>query len=152
MVLQVLTDGRPVRYHGNAEALQSAARTHARGLQQGRRLESAGGDDDLTGSMGREQPPALAVFHASGSPLSVEENASGERIRGDVNVFANATLATQVAACRGPAAPVADVGLEIANAQLLCAVEVVGTRQANGFTGRDDGVAQWVAQDEIGDM
>ena len=99
-----------------------------------------------------QQTSALAVFHASGAPLCVEEDASGERVRGDVHVFANATLATQVAACCGPAAPVADVGLEIADAQLLCTVEVFGMRQADGFTRRDDGVAQRVAQDEIGDM
>ena len=141
VVLQIRAHGRSVRHDADAEILQATARTQARGLQQRRRLESACRDDDFASRECLQQTPALAVFHASGAPLCVEENACGDRVRGDLHVFTDAALRAQVAARCGPATPVADIGLKIADAQLLRAVEVFGAWQPDRFTRRDDGIA-----------
>ena len=152
VVLQVLANCRAVRHHGDTEFLQRAAGAYAGGLQQSRGLERAGGHDDLARSVCGNQAPALTVLHAGSTTLGIDEDACRQGLRGNLHVFANAALRPQVALGGGPASTVPDVRLKVADAELLCAVEVLVARQAGGLARRDDGVAERVAQCEVGNV
>src|SRR5262249_36575115 len=128
VVLQVFADAVKRVPHLDAERLQHRAGADARELQDLRRADSAGRQDDLAGCHESARLAVLAQAQAS-YPLAVEDQLFDLRVRLDHEVAAMAHGAQK--ALRGvPADAGLLVDVEVAATLVIAAVEVVHLRNA----------------------
>src|SRR5262249_38724506 len=133
----------------DAELAQERRRPDAGELQELRRGDGAGGEDDLARS---ECAPALAI-HIEGDAdrfATGKEDARGERIRDDAEIGASARRA-EIAHGGAATAAAPRRRLEIARAFLRGAVEIVVARVSRPLGRGDEGIAQLVRLALVGD-
>ena len=145
VVLQVLADARQVVDHRDVEAFQQGARAYAGTLQQLRRGDGAGRNDDFLAGAGFDALFAVAhqVGHANGA-LAVEQYAVAQGVGDDGQVRALLGLVQVAAGGAGATAFLGHRTVHRAEAFLLVAVEVFGARVTGLHAGFDHGVEQRV--------
>src|SRR5262249_39740787 len=124
MILQVLADAWQVMHAGDAMSAEGSGVADARQHQQFRRLERAGGEDDLAPCAKLLLLLPLHVFDGDGA-LALEQDARGLRPRFDAQVLTLAHERVDIAARRAPALAIVLRHLVDAEAFLLGAVKVV---------------------------
>ena len=142
MVLQVLADAGQVVHDFDARGLEHGARTDPGALQQMRRADRTGSDDDLaTATRGLDRSAAL-VFDPDGATL-LDQDAPGHRTGDDVQVRARHGR-PQVGVRRRPAHAVLDRHVHRAEALLHVAVRIVGLAVARLVARLDEGAVERV--------
>ena len=134
VVLQVPADGGQVVHGRDAEGAQVVGVAHARQLEQLRRVERAAAQHHLAGLDALEVAATAGGVLDAGGAGAVEQDPVGERPRhhGEVRPVHHRV---QVGACRAEAATAVHVAVELREALLAVAVDVVGARVA-GLHGR----------------
>jgi hypothetical protein len=94
MVLQILADAGQVEHDVDVEFAQQRGRADAGALQELRRGDGPGADDDFAGGAGFVRLVAAQPFDA-GRPLAGKENAIGQRMGDDGQIRALAGLVEQ---------------------------------------------------------
>ncbi|MDH6501180.1 hypothetical protein M2156_007399 [Streptomyces sp. SAI-149] len=137
VVLQVLADARQVVDDVDAERAQLLGVADAGELEQLRGVDGAAAEDDLLGAHLLERPAAAPVLDADSLP-ALEEDAGDEGARGDGEV---GTLpdGLQVGLGGGEPASAVDVAVELGEAFLPVAVDVLGGRVAGLLGGLLEG-------------
>ena len=149
MILQILSDLRPVDQHRDIVRLQVFGRSDARQHQQLRRLDGAGRKNDATARLDVSRPIAGTTDNADGLS-SLEQHARHLRVGEHGEIVALLSWPEIRLRRRLPPA-ILGGELEIPGAFLTATVEVVGARHAVGLRGADHGFDQFVLAADAAD-
>ena len=149
MIVQIVADAGHVGDHRNAMRAKQVGGAEPRQLQELRRVERAGCDDDFAAcACAVRVSPPTQIFDAGGA-LALEQDARRERLRHDVEIGA-AARGFQIGRRGRGAHAAARGGLVEARAFLRRAVEIVVARIAALQRGLDEGLGERMRVAQVG--